>query len=87
MLNSSAYQRGEFVLIKSENPTFAQFIKTGTNAKDVKEAVLRVTGNRCRLGIYSRPAEPQPTQKAEKSEDPLDAFLSKAQQLGVSIQE
>ncbi len=83
LIGSTAYIRNDFVLIKSENPTFASFIKTGSNARSVKEAVFRVTGKKYRLGIYN------PTTQADapkaKSKDPLDELISKAQQIGVNF--
>ena len=86
LLNSAAYVRGDFLLIQSENPTFPQFIKTGTNARDVKEAAFRVTGQRYRLGIYRPAQDAQPAQAAQPA-DPLDALLAKARALGVNVTE
>lgn len=83
LTGSVAYIRNDFVLIKSENPTFSSFIKTGRNARDVKEAILRATGKSYRLGIYTPKVSPEP--KEEKRSDPLDAFLEKAKELGVNI--
>ena len=79
LTGSTAYERGEFILIKSENAAVSSFIRTGTNARDVKEAIARVTGRKYRLGIYSNPAP----QKQEEKRDPLADLLQKAQQLGV----
>ena len=84
LTGSVAYIRNDFVLIKSENPTFSSFIKTGRNARDVKEAILRTTGRSYRLGIYTPKAESEP--KEQKKTDPLDSFLEKAKGLGVNIQ-
>ncbi|MCI6770623.1 MAG: DNA polymerase III subunit gamma/tau [Oscillospiraceae bacterium] len=84
LTGSVAYIRNDFVLIKSENPTFSSFIKTGRNARDVKEAILRTTGRSYRLGIYTPKAEAEP--KEQKKTDPLDSFLEKAKGLGVNIQ-
>lgn len=84
LTGSVAYIRNDFVLIKSENPTFSSFIKTGRNARDVKEAILRTTGRSYRLGIYTPKAEAEP--KEQKKTDPLDTFLEKAKGLGVNIQ-
>ncbi|MCI6770742.1 MAG: DNA polymerase III subunit gamma/tau [Oscillospiraceae bacterium] len=84
LTGSVAYIRNDFVLIKSENPTFSSFIKTGRNARDVKEAILRTTGRSYRLGIYTPKAEAEP--KEQKKADPLDSFLEKAKGLGVNIQ-
>ncbi|MGN1444443.1 MAG: DNA polymerase III subunit gamma/tau [Acutalibacteraceae bacterium] len=84
LTGSVAYIRNDFVLIKSENPTFSSFIKTGRNARDVKEAILRTTGKSYRLGIYTPKAEAEP--KEQKKTDPLDSFIEKAKGLGVNIE-
>ena len=81
LIGSTAFKRNDFILIKSENPTFASFIKTGTNARDVKEAIYRATGRKYRLGIYSGTA----VKKEEKPKDPLEGLISKAGKLGVNI--
>ncbi len=85
--NSSAVIRGDYVLIKSDNPTLSAFIKTGGNARDVKEAVMRVTGKRYRLGLYSGASapkmSPQPTQAPK---DPLENLINKARDMGVSLE-
>ncbi len=81
LTGSSAFERGDFILIKSDNDTVSSFIRIGKNARDVKEAIERVTGRRYRLGIYSRPAAPE--QQPEQKQDPLEDLLQKAQQLGV----
>jgi DNA polymerase-3 subunit gamma/tau len=80
LTGSTAFERGDFILIKSENDTVSSFIRSGTNARDVKEAIARVTGRKYRLGIYSNPVTQQ---KAEEKQDPLAGLLQKAQQLGV----
>ncbi|MCM1364575.1 MAG: DNA polymerase III subunit gamma/tau [Faecalibacterium sp.] len=83
LIGSTAYIRNDFVLIKSENPTFSSFIKTGTHARDVKESIFRVTGRKYRLGIYnpsSASAAP-----ASKPKDPLENLISKAKDLGVNV--
>ncbi len=83
LIGSTAYINGEFVLIKSENPTFASFIKVGTNGRDVKEAIYRVTGKKYRLGIYN----PASTQKKEneKPKDPLQDLVRRAKDSGVNV--
>ena len=80
LTGSTAFERGDFILIKSENATVSSFIRVGTNARDVKEAIARVTGRRYRLGIYSNPVSQQ---KEEEKQDPLADLMQKAQQLGV----
>ena len=80
--DSAAYERGDFILIKSDNAAVSSFIRISQNARDVKEAIERVTGRKYRLGIYSRPAAPAAAPQEEK-QDPLDTLLQKAQQFGV----
>ena len=83
---SSAIIRGDYVLIKSDNPTLSAFIKTGGNARDVKEAVLRVTGKRYRLGLYSGAAAPKVSaQPAAAPKDPLENLISRAKDMGINI--
>lgn len=84
---SSAIIRGDYVLIKSDNPTLSAFIKTGGNAKDVKEAVLRVTGKRYRLGLYSGAAAPKAAaQPAAVPKDPLENLISRARDMGLNVE-
>ena len=83
---SSAVIRGDYVLIKSDNPTLSAFIKTGGNARDVKEAVLRVTGKRYRLGLYSGNSAPKASvQPAQAPKDPLENLINKAKDMGINI--
>ena len=83
---SSAIIRGDYVLIKSDNPTLSAFIKTGGNARDVKEAVLRVTGKRYRLGLYSgTPAPKMSAQPAAVPKDPLENLISRAKDMGINV--
>ena len=83
LIGSTAFINGEFVLIKSENPTFASFIKVGTNGRDVKEAIYRVTGKKYRLGIYN-PAASQ-KKEDEKPKDPLQDLVKRAKDFGVRV--
>ena len=86
LTGSSAIIRGDYVLIKSDNPTLSAFIKTGGNARDVKEAVLRVTGKRYRLGLYSGAAAPKMSaQPAAAPKDPLENLISRAKDMGINI--
>ncbi len=80
--DSAAYERNDFILIKSDNAAVSSFIRISQNARDVKEAIERVTGRKYRLGIYSRPVAPAAAPQEEK-QDPLDALMQKAQQFGV----
>ncbi len=79
---STAVIRGDFVLINSANAALSAFIKTGRNAKDVKTAIEQVTGRKYRLGISN--AEQTQQSSAEKK-DPLENFISRAQNLGYDV--
>ena len=84
---SSAIIRGDYVLIKSDNPTLSAFIKTGGNARDVKEAIIRVTGKRYRLGLYSGAATPKMSaqQPVQAPKDPLENLISRAKDMGINV--
>ena len=84
LVGSCAFIRGDFVLIKCDNPTFSDFIKTGNNARSVREAIFRVTGKKYRLGIFSDSPSVK-AEKKEKAKDPLEELISKAQGLGVNV--
>lgn len=49
---SSAYIRGDFILIKCDNPVFSQFIRQNNHSLAIRKAVFDVTGRKYRLGIY-----------------------------------
>ncbi len=86
LTGSSAVIRGDYVLIKSDNPTLSAFIKTGGNARDVKEAVLRVTGKRYRLGLYNgAPTAKTSAQPAATPKDPLENLISRAKDMGINV--
>lgn len=72
---SSAYIRGEFLLIKCDNPVFSQFIRQGNHANAIKTAVLEVTGKKFRLGIYKS------DEKKANSSDPLADLVNKINNL------
>ncbi len=72
---SSAYIRGEFLLIKCDNPDFTQFIRQGNHANAIKTAVFEVTGKKFRLGIYKS------DDKKENINDPLADLVNKINNL------
>ena len=72
---SSAYIRGDFLLIKCDNPVFSQFIRQGSHANAIKIAVYEVTGKKFRLGIYKSEES-----KSNKN-DPLADLVSKINNL------
>ncbi|MDR1464052.1 MAG: DNA polymerase III subunit gamma/tau [Oscillospiraceae bacterium] len=56
---SRAFQRGDIVLIQSDNPTVDQFLRQAVHASVIKEAITKVTGGKTRLGIYRSAAPAQ----------------------------
>ena len=71
---SSAFFRGEFVLIQSENPLLGSFIRQGSHSSAVKEAVLRVTGHKYRLGLYSGGEKESAEEKSRPARRPAGSF-------------
>lgn len=85
LTGSQATIRGDHVIIESSNPTLSAFIKTGTNARDVKEAVFRVTGKKYRLGLASSGASPKQSDAPATKKDPLQDLIGRAKDMGISI--
>lgn len=82
MRGSSAVQRGDMLLIQSDNPLLEQFLQTGSHANCIMRAVYDVTGKKYKLGIFhARAAATAPTPK----KDPLENLLNRAQSLGVEV--
>jgi len=71
LAGSSAVSRGDFILIKCENPAFPAFIKQNIHASGLKEMIYQITDRKVRLGIFrpSDAAAPQAT--APPQADPL----------------
>lgn len=68
---SSAYLRGDFILIKCDNPVFSQFIRQANHSTAIKKAIFDVTGKKYRLGIYK-------SNESEKNvKDPLADLINK----------
>lgn len=85
LIGSTAFENNDFILVNSENPTFPQFVKTGTNARDIKEAVYRVTGKKYRLGIFKAAASKVQENPEKKPQDALEGLLNRARDLGVNV--
>ncbi len=83
MRGSSAVERGDLLLIQSNNPLLEQFLQTGSHANCIMRAVYDVTGKKYRIGIFHAPrAAAAP---AAPKKDPLENLLSRAQTLGVEV--
>lgn len=80
LTQSSAFQRGDFILIDSTNPTLRDFIKIATHNKAVKQAITQVTGQDFRLGLFRR-TEGQ----AQEQQDPLDQLAELAKKNGIDV--
>ena len=79
------YQYGEETLQTwSDNPTLKDFIKTGTNARDIKTAVKNVMGRAYRLGLYNASAQ-QGTTPSRPKKDPLENLIGKARDMGINV--
>ena len=87
LMNSTAVLHGDFVLLQSDNPALPVFIKSGSHARDIREAVQRVTGKKYRLGIFSQPKQAEAPQEQTPKQSPLDAILQKAKDGGVKVNE
>lgn len=85
LTGSQASIRGDHVIIESDNPTLSAFIKTGTNARDVKEAIFRVTGKKYRLGLANSGNSPKKANKPIAQKDPLQDLIGRAKNMGISI--
>lgn len=83
LTGSEAFIRGNRVLIKSDNPTLSSFIKMQGNARDVKEAIYRVTGTNYRLGLLNSDSPAMAEQKPKR--DPLENLVNKARQEGINV--
>ena len=82
---SSAVIQGDFVLIKSDNPTLSAFIKTGTNARDIKSAIKNIMGRAYRLGLYNASAQQSAPTPAQPKKDPLENLIDKARDMGINV--
>ncbi len=71
LVSSSAYIRGDFLLIKCDNPVFSQFIRQKNHASAIKKAVSDVTGRNYRLGIYKS------DENKKTASDPLAELINK----------
>ena len=68
---SSAYIRGDFILIKCDNPIFSQFIRQSNHSMAIRKAVFDVTGRKYRLGIYKS------SDNQTENKDPLADLIKK----------
>lgn len=83
--DSEAYISGEFVFIRSTNPTLNAFIRIGTNARDVKQAIFRVTGKKYRLKLSAPKGEDSSASSQTKRRDPLEDLISQARTMDINV--
>lgn len=85
MANSTAILRGEYLLIKSDNPLLGQFLQTGSHASCIARAVYDVTGVKYKLGILDPAVSAAPNSAPAPKKDPLENLLRRAQTLGINV--
>ncbi|MDR0531170.1 MAG: DNA polymerase III subunit gamma/tau [Oscillospiraceae bacterium] len=77
LAGSSAVARGDFILIKSDNPAFPAFIKQSAHANALKEVIYQLTDRNVRLGIF----KPQEEAATSAAADPLAKLQENYQNL------
>lgn len=86
LCDSEAFISGDFVKIKSSNPTLDAFIRAGSNSRDVKQAVFRVTGKKYRLALSApKSAGPATTSSSAPRRDMLEDLISQARTMDINI--
>ena len=81
LAGSTAYIRGDILLVDSPDELFLQLVRTNEYTKEsLREAVLAETGRRYRLGPYKRKAAP------EKQSTPFDELEAAAKNAGISFE-
>ena len=77
---SSAFIRdGNRLLIKSPNPVLSAFLKKDNHVAMINQAVIQVTGQKYRLGVYRAPD----TGAAAPKKDPLADLIKKIDETDV----
>ncbi|MBR3150319.1 MAG: DNA polymerase III subunit gamma/tau [Eubacterium sp.] len=71
---SSAFTKGEFFVIDTQNDAFRNFIKNPIHAREIKKALVEVTGRQYKLMLFKK----KENENAQKR-DPLEDLISKAQ--------
>lgn len=80
--SSKAYIHDDFILVDCQYPTFGALIRQGTNAGDVKKAIMAVTGRKYRLGIYKNKQSEEP----KKGNDPLDNLIAQMRKNEIKLE-
>ncbi|MGI6263989.1 MAG: DNA polymerase III subunit gamma/tau [Acutalibacteraceae bacterium] len=79
LTGSSAVTRGDMVLIQTDNALFRSLVGADANKQQLMEAVMKVTGQKCRIGLRKLPPPSEP------AVDPLADFLRRSRDLGVEV--
>lgn len=84
--DSEAFISGDFVNIRSTNPTLDAFIRAGSNSRDVKQAIFRVTGKKYRLALSAPKggSSAAPSSTAPRR-DMLEDLISQARAMDINI--
>ncbi len=84
--DSEAFISGDFVKIKSTNPTLDAFIRAGSNSRDVKQAIFRVTGKKYRLALSApKGGSPSSPNSAPQRRDMLEDLISQARTMDINV--
>jgi len=73
---SAAYIRGDFLLIKSDNPALGAFIRQNIHAAGLKDAIFHVADRKVRLGLYKGDDK-----SGAPPKDPLELLAERAKEL------
>ncbi len=79
---STAFLRGDFVLISTNNEMFRVLVSQPEHRKQLAAAVRSVTGREYRIGLKKSSSAPTAAPPA----DPLSDFLRQSQQMGVNVE-
>jgi DNA polymerase-3 subunit gamma/tau len=77
---SSAYLRGDFVLIDTDNELFKSLVVRDGNKKVLAEAIKQVTGRDYRIGVKKKSAA-----RTETTQDALSEFIRTSADMGVKV--
>ncbi|MPM77383.1 DNA polymerase III subunit gamma/tau [bioreactor metagenome] len=81
LTGSMAFQRGEMIVISSNNPALDALIRQMSHRDSLSNAIFEVTGKKFRLSMMKNGAQ----QQTSVTKDPLDNLIKKASQTDVQL--
>lgn len=86
LCDSDAFISGDFVKIRSNNPALDAFIRIGSNSRDVKQAIIRVTGKKYRLALSApKGGNSSAAGNAAPRRDLLEDLISQARTMDINV--